>query len=187
MPTGEESLREAIRFSPQDYDALSSLGGLLKREGLRLDVPGSEEEALAMYEAALGFYRSATAVSNGHPYPLLNELKLQGRIAGKLELDGRARIFLKKAERIRRNEAELDPPHDAPWCLFDLAEIALYQGNRAAFQARLEEGLSHCIGNPSHPRTFRESLELLRRGGVILDGLDDGLALLKDAEQYVSE
>jgi tetratricopeptide (TPR) repeat protein len=185
--TGEASLREAIRLSPEDYDALASLGGLLKREGLREDGLGHSDEAIALYEAALGYYRTAISVSQGHPYPLLNALKLEGRVDGKFDLDAKARIYLKKAERARRAEAAMTPPMDVPWCFFDLAEIALYLGDQAGFKANLEEGLSYCIGNPDLPRTFRESLELLERGGVNLAGLREGLDALKEAEALVAD
>jgi tetratricopeptide (TPR) repeat protein len=185
--TGEGSLREAVRLSPEDYDALASLGGLLKREGLHRDALGQPDEAIALYESALGFYRKAIAVSQGHPYPLLNALKLQGRLEGEFELDTKVRVYLKRAERARRAEAAMKPPYDVPWCFFDLAEIALYQGDQAGFKVNLEEGLSYCIGNPDRPRSFRESLELLERGGISFDGLRDGLQALKEAESLVAD
>src|SRR6266853_2083103 len=63
----------------------SSLGGVLKRKG--------------RYVEALEMYRRATGVSNGHPYPLLNEVKLQARAEGRLQIDDRRRFQLARAER----------------------------------------------------------------------------------------
>src|SRR5215510_5810234 len=45
-PTGETSLRKAIELNPSDYDALASLGGVLKREADYLDEQGKKQEAL---------------------------------------------------------------------------------------------------------------------------------------------
>src|SRR5262249_19050501 len=44
-PTGEQALRRAIEINPRDYDAHSSLGGVLKRAG-KID------DALREYETA---------------------------------------------------------------------------------------------------------------------------------------
>jgi hypothetical protein len=131
-------------------------------------------------------YKQATTVSSGDAYPLLNELKLQGRIEGRLPLESpRTRVFLNKAESVRRAQAEMSPPMDMPWAAFDLAEIALYRGREDEFQAWLDRGLEAC--NASwQPATFRKSLELLKRGGVALNGLEEGLAKLADAETWFS-
>src|SRR5262249_28594882 len=45
IPSGEASLRRAVQLNPEDFDALSSLGGVLKRQN-RL------EEAYNCYELA---------------------------------------------------------------------------------------------------------------------------------------
>src|SRR5262249_54433796 len=62
QPTGENSLQKAVELNPEDFDAFASLGGVLKRQ--------------QRYEESFKAYRQATDLSDGDPYPLLNELKL---------------------------------------------------------------------------------------------------------------
>jgi tetratricopeptide (TPR) repeat protein len=157
---GEEALRTAIRLNPEDFDALASLGGILRKTG-RL------EEAAAMYE-------NAVKVSGGHPYPLLMAFKLKARTAGTLPLDGLSRKRLQAAEEMRRAQAETVPPIDAPWCLFDLAEIRLYAGDTDGFHSWVDKGLNACK-HKYEPQTFRSALQLLIDGGVRPAGLDEAL------------
>ena len=184
LPSGEEALRRAVQLSPQDYDGLASLGGILKRQAIRLDEAGRDEGATAIYQVALGYYRKATLVSAGDAYPLLNELKIQGRLEGRMPLDAlRTKTFLRKAQASRRAQAEMTPPMDLPWSAFDLAEIALYLGDTDGWRSWLERGLENC-NTSFQPRTFRQSLELLRGGGVSLEGMDEGIAMLAEAETW---
>jgi tetratricopeptide (TPR) repeat protein len=69
VPDGVASLRRAIELNPQDFDAHASLGGILRRQ----------QKATEALEA----YRAAVAVSEGHPYPLLNVIKLEGRCSAR--------------------------------------------------------------------------------------------------------
>lgn len=57
-------------------------------------------------------------------------------------------------------QASHSPPLDAPWCFFDLADIALFLGDVPAFESRLDDGINHS----SHVwqiETHDESLGLL--------------------------
>jgi tetratricopeptide (TPR) repeat protein len=169
-PDGEEALRRAIELRPTDFDALASLGGVLKRKNLLPD--------------ALAMYRQSTQVSNGHPYPLLNELKLQARVEGKLPIQER-RLQLLRAERARRAQTANHPPYDVPWSFFDLAEIRLYLGAPDDFLGTIDAGLVHC--NASwQPKTFRDSLQLLVDGGVDLPGLAEGLRRLDEGIEQLT-
>ncbi len=163
---GESSLRRAIELDPQDFDALASLGGVLKRKG--------------RYVEALEMYRRATEVSNGHPYPLLNELKLQARAEGRLQIDDRHRFQLGRAERSLRAQVANNPPYNAPWSFFDLAETRLYSGDATGFLSYLDEGLLTCTA-AWQPKTFRDSLQLLVDGHVGLPGLEGGMKKLEHA------
>jgi tetratricopeptide (TPR) repeat protein len=163
LPDGEDALRRAIERNPDDFDALASLGGVLKRKG--------------RWAEALKAYRGAREVSGGHSYPLLNEIKVQGRLQGALHLDGSVRRALTQAARARAVQVAADPPYDAPWSFFDLAEVRLYQGEPEAFISLVERGLEHCDAD-WQPATFRYSLQLLVDGGVELEGLREGIALL---------
>ena len=184
-PTGEESLRQAIALVPEDYDALSSYGGIVKRHALRLDHQGKAEESMAFYDIARGLYEKATEVSYGDAYPFLNALKIRSRIEGKLDMsDMFAVMNVEKAEQSRRAQAEMKPPMDMPWSAFDLAELLLYRGRKDEALDWLTRGVKNCT-NASQPRTFRESLELLSRGGVAVDGLDQCLDKLKAAEKFL--
>ncbi|HOX27174.1 MAG TPA: hypothetical protein PLL30_15895 [Candidatus Krumholzibacteria bacterium] len=166
IPDGEESLRRAVAADSDDFDALAALGGVLKRKD-------QLEDALAMY-------RRSAEVSDGHPYPLLNALKLQAAATGRLELDARWRRLLRRAERARADQTANRPPYDAPWSFFDLAEIRLYGGDQAGFLERLAQALDHC-DHDWQAKTFRDGLQLLADRGVELPGIREGLAVIDES------
>jgi tetratricopeptide (TPR) repeat protein len=165
-PEGESSLRRAIELNPNDFDALASLGGLLRRAG--------------RFDDALAFYNRAVAVSGGHPYPLLMALKLQARAKHTLTLSDDQLRQLRQAEFMRRGQAETNPPFDAPWCFFDMAEIRLYADDAAGFQKWVGDGLMRCQVR-WQAETFRSALQLLVDGGVKPAGLDAGIAAIDAA------
>jgi Flp pilus assembly protein TadD len=174
MATGEASLRTAITLSPDDFDALASLGGLLKREG--------------RFEEAFVAYRRATDLSNGNSYPLLNEIKLQVRASGSGEVavDPVRHAQLERAARARSAQVVMQPPYDAPWSFFDLAEIRLYLGDEKEFLRLVREGIKCCTAS-WHATTFRDSLQLLVAGGVRSDTLATVLTELDHAAQTFPE
>jgi tetratricopeptide (TPR) repeat protein len=161
---GEASLRHAIEINPRDFDACASLGGVLKRARRFPD-------ALAAYEQSL-------KVSGGHPYPLLNALKLRVQVSGHLALSGSDKVALERAARVREAQSKQLPPFDKPWCFFDLAEIKLYQGDAAAFRQVAMQGFSQ-TDEDWQGRTFVESLRLLLPAANELPGLTEGLAELE--------
>jgi tetratricopeptide (TPR) repeat protein len=167
---GVRALRRAIELDPTDYDALASLGGIYKRQ--------------KNYAAALELYRRATAISRGASYPLLNALKLDARIVGKLVLDEALRFQLRRAERGLAANVARQPPFDPPWSFFDLAECHLYAGNTDAFLRDVEAGLD-CATAAWQAQTFRGSLALLVEGGVVVPGLAEGLALIERREAFL--
>ena len=146
LPTGETALRRAIELSPTDYDAYAALGGLLRRSG--------------KFSEALVMYGEATEISMGHPYPLLNEIKLEAMEAGKLVLDPRRLQQLQLAGRMRQAQTEDRPPSDSPWCFFDLAEIRFYQADYAGFDEMVRKGIGASTAS-WQPRTFGDALEPL--------------------------
>jgi tetratricopeptide (TPR) repeat protein len=163
---GEASLRRAITLQADDFDALASLGGILKRAG-------KLEDSLVMYR------RSADA-SNNHPYPLLNAITLAVRLAGRLELDAKTNLLLARNARSLAAQVAENPPYNAPWSCSDLAQTCLFRSDRQGFLARIDDGLSCCDAS-WQPRTFRDTLALLDTGSVVLDGLAEGLAKLDEA------
>jgi tetratricopeptide (TPR) repeat protein len=164
LPDARTSLETALKHNPHDYDALASLGGILKRQG--------------ELEDALELYRRSTKESNGNTYPLLNELVLEGQLRGHVDLLKRG-LQLKRAEKVRREHVNDKPPYDSPWCFFDLALIRLFQGDAQEFLKWTEEG---CINSNAAwmAATFRSTLELLP--GDQFPAVGDGIAFLKDAE-----
>src|SRR5262249_31953613 len=88
MATGIDALRKAAELNPDYYDGHASPGGPLKREG--------------KIEDALAEYQRATDVSRGHSYPLLNAIKLQAQLKGKLELDAKQNFLVARAEKSLR-------------------------------------------------------------------------------------
>jgi tetratricopeptide (TPR) repeat protein len=167
-PDGEDALRRAIEINPGDFDAHCSLGGILKRAG-RLD------EALAHYE-------TADDLSEGHPYPLLNALKIRAARDGKLNLDAANTFKLARAKRFRASQVNIMPPMDSPWCFFDYAEICLYEGSGADFLKYIDEGVFEPSTRAWQAKTFRESLELLSRAGYQPPALAEGIEKLTGAE-----
>jgi tetratricopeptide (TPR) repeat protein len=161
---GETSLRRAIEINARDFDALASLGGVLKRANRYAD-------ALASYEASL-------KVSGGHPYPLLNAMMLRVQVNHSLALSGPDKLALVRAARVREVQSKQDPPFDKPWCFFDLAVIKLYQGDAKAFLDTAMDGFAQTDEN-WQGKTFVESLRLLLPAENELPGLKDGLAELE--------
>jgi tetratricopeptide (TPR) repeat protein len=163
---GEDSLRKAIALNPNDFDALASLGGILRKTN-------RPDEAMQCYQRAVD-------VSGGHPYPLLMALKLRARAARALSLDDTTKRQLFLAEKMRTGQASANPPFDVPWCLFDIAEMRLYAGDAAGFIEWTKRGLNASQHN-WEPATYRSALQLLVDGGVQLPGLSEGLPLIDAA------
>ncbi|GAB3636713.1 hypothetical protein GCM10027422_23030 [Hymenobacter arcticus] len=146
IPSGEESLRKAIELDDQDFDAYASLGGILKR--------------LQRYEEAYSMYQHATDVSRGHPYPLLNALKLHVRQMGTISLDARQIAQLNRAERMVKSQTQDSPPLDAPWCFFNLSDIYLLLGAKEACLDLLKSGVFSCL-SAWQAATHLASLQLM--------------------------
>lgn len=157
---GEASLREAVRLDPNDFDAWASLGGILRRTD-RL-------------ENALNAYNKAAKLSNNHPYPLLNAMQLKLELGmGTSEID---RIRLEAARSFREQQAAAKPPLDAPWCFFDLSDVAWFLGDADERRQMLQKGaafatpdqlLSHCgvlegIAERTRDKALNESLIFLK-------------------------
>ncbi len=169
---GESSLRRAIELDEEDFDALASLGGVLKR-AKRL-------------EEARDAYRRSFDVSGGNSYPLLNHLVLEAHLAGKFELDAVRRMQLQRAAIQRAPQVQHDPPYDAPWSHFDLAQIRLFLGDVAEFHRLGGEAVAHCTAR-WQVDTFLDTRRLLVDGGVELDGLEDGIAKLEELRKALPE
>jgi tetratricopeptide (TPR) repeat protein len=166
-PSGEEALRKSVELNPDDFDALSSLAGVLKRQ--------------KQYAEAAALYERATEISNGNTYPLLNMLTLRAAATGSLALGAKHKNMLLRAEKSLRAQAATDPPYNAPWSVFDLAQTQLFLGKSDAFLEALDQaGLVY--KHVWQLTTFRETLELLVEGKVELQGLADGVAKLKELE-----
>lgn len=164
---GRRSLERATKLIPDDFDAWASLGGVLK------NVVGDNAGALTNY-------RHAASLSGGHPYPLLNALKLEALETGKLNLKAVA-SQLEGAEAMRRAQTLTVPPTDVPWSYFDVAELHLYQKDKAGFLDYAERGVKHCNAE-WQIKTFRDSLKnTLLQTGVDLPGLNTGIELLEAA------
>jgi tetratricopeptide (TPR) repeat protein len=165
---GEPSLRRAIELNNKDFDAFASLGGVLKRA--------------KRFPQALAAYEQSSKISGGHPYPLLNALKLRVQVNGRLALSGAERLALVRAERVREGQSQQTPPFDKPWCFFDLAEIKLYRGNPEAFLDVAIKGLEQTDAN-WQGRTFIDSLRLLLPASDEIPGLKEGLTELEQMVQ----
>ena len=163
---GEASLREAIKLNAGDFDAMASLGGILKRRDDLKD--------------AAAFYRQSVKVSSGHSYPLLNALTLEAHLRGSLDIS-KDRLALNRAEKSLRLQVADDPPYNAPWSLFDLAQIRLFHKDGEGFLEYLAKGIENCAADWM-PKTFRETLALLPGGVDGLSALEEGIEQLRNAE-----
>jgi tetratricopeptide (TPR) repeat protein len=168
MPTGEASLRRAIELKPDDFDALASLGGVLKRQG--------------RWAESATMYGHATEVSHGHTYPLLNELKIKAHVEKQFVLDNKHKFMLNRAKGSLK--AQVEKHYNAPWSAFDLAEVCLYTEDPKGFLEYIDKGIEVCTAR-WQPETFRQSLALLTDVGMNLPGLDEGIAKLKEAEEFL--
>nr|VFJ65955.1 MAG: hypothetical protein BECKFW1821B_GA0114236_11092 [Candidatus Kentron sp. FW] len=164
LPDGHDSLTRATRLIPEDFDTWSSLGGVLKN--VREDLATARQ-----------MYAHASKLSNGHPYPLLNGLKLEALHSGKLDLEP-VREQLEEAKKLRLGQAQAAPPTDTPWCYFDLAEIHLYQNDKDGFVAYVKQGIDSSTAG-WELETFRNTLnDTLVAKGIEFDALSEGIALL---------
>jgi tetratricopeptide (TPR) repeat protein len=173
LQDGYESLQRACHLNPQDFDAWSSLGGVLKN-------------VRKQPELALPMYRKAAQVSDSHPYPLLNALRLAADGKGGLDLGApELQQQLAKARQLRQAQAAAEPPADTPWCFFDLAEIALYQSDAAGFDAVLQAGIQACTQG-WQLETFLKSLQGLAANtgiqGLPRDLLAEGVRRIEAAQ-----
>lgn len=165
LPTGEEALKQATALNPQDFDAWSIWGGMLRR---RQDFAGAREK-----------YERAAQVSNNHPYPLLNALKLEAMTTGKIDVADR-KDQLHAAEELRKSQSLTVPPTDTPWCFYDLAEMKLYQGDRDGFLGYLDQALG--CSEEWQIETFRRTLqETLVDNKINLPGFEEGMAKIQQA------
>jgi len=176
LPDGVASLTRARDLNPEDFDTWSSLGGVMK------NVRKDSAQALAMY-------RRAAQISDDHPYPLLNALRLQAQADGGLDLTAPAvQVSLAKARQLRLGQTLAEPPADTPWCFFDLAEIALYQGDVAGFKDAVDAGIRASVQGWQLD-TFLRSLQGLAGNagikGLPREALADGIAQLEAAKRPV--
>ena len=169
-PDGEDSLRRAVELNPKDFDALASLGGVLKRK--------------EQFEEAFEQYQRSSEASNGHSYPLLNALKLEARAHGELTLDAKTKFLLQKAQRSLGAQVKNEPPYNAPWSFFDLAEVHLYLDDKTGFLKQVDEGLLACEAR-WQAEIFRDSLQLLVDGGIELDGLQEAIPKLDETIPFL--
>jgi Flp pilus assembly protein TadD len=110
---GESSLRRAVELNDKDFDAFAALGGVLKRA--------------ERFPQALAAYEQSQRISGGHPYPLLNALKLRVQVNGRLALSGPEKLALARAERFREGQSQQTPPFDKPWCFAMEASPCVYR------------------------------------------------------------
>ncbi len=169
---GEESLKKAIQLNDFDFDAFSSLGGILKR--------------LGRFEESLQSYQKAIDISNGHPYPLLNAIKLQSKIDNRIELAQSTKVYLYKAKNFLESQTRNNPPFNSPWSFFDIAEVYMFlEDNKSGFINNVKEGIIHS----KHVwmlKTFLTSLQLIEDVKTKPYYFDEGIKLIKDAIDNLS-
>jgi tetratricopeptide (TPR) repeat protein len=168
--SSEAALTRAVELNPRDFDALATLGGLFRR--------------LNENARAREYFEKSAEVSNGHPYPLLNAIKLKALVQGKPAIDQSVERQLRRAGKQRKKQADAD--FDLPWSVFDLAEISLYLGDSDQFQSLVEQGLDNC-DHRWQAETFHDGLKALIDRGIRLPGLSEGVETLEAAIRGIPE
>ncbi|WP_156891591.1 tetratricopeptide repeat protein [Maridesulfovibrio zosterae] len=143
--SGESSLRHALKLDPMDFDALSSLGGVLKRAN--------------QLEEAFQCYFDAAEISNGNSYPLLNALKIKGKLLGAMALSPKDKFLLQRANKSLSVQVSNDQPYNVPWSFFDLAEVCCFLGDKEGALKAVDDGF--LVAEGWQVKTFFESLSLL--------------------------
>ena len=178
------ALRKAVRLAPKDTDVLSTLGGALRRLGMR-DAP-REYHREALVEA-LAQYSTANEMSRYDTYTGLNVLKLE-LLTSRWDQDAqkRAEFMLEKMRHL--TAFEVADKKDKPklhWRLFDLADTQVLSGcakeaSETYLRALSLVDLEHRAEVVQSPL---RSLEELQRADVLRgrakSGVDEIIGLLK--------
>lgn len=159
--TGKESIRKAIELDPSDYDALASLGGILKREQ---DLAG-----------AYDMYKKSVEVSNGHSYPLVNFLVLHIKLHGKDSLTAAHKRYIHRVVVPLKKQTQ--DSFNTPWCYFDLSTLKLLLGEPGEALTILREGMATAETWALH--THLETLRLMPASS--LPGLAEVVTELEEA------
>ena len=140
--------------------------------------------SLPALAGALEKYRMSAEVSNSHPYPLLNMIKLEAIATGKINLENRTEQ-LQAAAELREGQARNLPPADVPWCYFDLAELQLFQNDEQGFLGYVEEAIR--VADAQQLETFAHALqESLVEKQIDYPGLSEGMRRVREAIQTAS-
>jgi tetratricopeptide (TPR) repeat protein len=169
---GKESLELALHLNPADFDALASLGGIMKRAG--------------NLQVALDLYDRSARMSAGNTYPLLNYLIIKATDRGELVLDNEDGRNLIRAKPALEAQVSNSPPYNAPWSIFDLAEVCMIEGDERQFRSLIEAGITHSTA-AWHITAVRDNLRLLRDAGVRIAGLEYAIAKLDMAHARFAE
>ena len=180
-----EALRRAVQLAPSDHEALSSLGGALRRYGMR-EAP--QRYDYAILRESRDSYANAERVQRHDTYALLNVARLD-LILSKEDPDRKvaAATQLKKLQHLCSYQVE--EKSDDFWRRFDLADSYLLSGDVAEGCRLYDEAMKEVP--PEYRRSTFSSvagpLEELRAAGVLDDPLkaaiDEILGKLNPASQ----
>ena len=163
-------LDRATYLAPHDFDAWAALGGVLKRKAQRL-----EHEAQRCQADAERAYEAGTRISGGHPYPLLNLVRMRLINGVQVADDPTLRERLEAVVDLRSRQAVAR--FDEPWSHLDLAEALLFLGKVDDAAGALRVGARHEPYAPWVLESFIESLRALSRCEPPPRGLEKLLAL----------
>ena len=109
-------------------------------------------------------------------------MKLTAESKGELIIDNELRKQLEESAfdlevRLIKGARETEP-----WAYFDLAETLLYLGNDQGFVDWLEKGTRRKGTALWQIDTCRDSLSRLKKAGLRVNGLEDGLGVLDNAK-----
>lgn len=145
-----DALRSAIALDPKDYEALSVLGGVYRRLGMR-DAP-SEFHWDNLTEAR-NYYEKAGEINPHDTYPLLNVARID-LLLSKVEssrraialqafddLQGLCSYEARKAEKALSN-GDPNTRELAYWRIFDHADTLVFSGQIQSGLSRFREGIN---------------------------------------------
>ena len=152
-----QCLRKAVDLDPYDFDAHSAYGGVLKKQAA-----AAARSSERRYSEALQAYEHGKDISGGHPYPLLNWLRLRALRDRELVLDEGTVALLEGA--VAERAAQASAGVDLPWCHFDQVEALVYLGRSGEaltiLETFLRKGKEHAT--PHVLAVLDETLEEMR-------------------------
>jgi len=177
---GQDCLRRAIEGNPEDEEALSCLGGALKRQYARSRDAGQPDTAEEARREASFCYREAFRISGAHNYPLINHVALE---LMREPLDSRVLEHLghELSRALARAEAQIGDGLNLPWAMLDASLLHLFLERQEPGIQQLAAAIALSGTRPGWRGALLSHLETLRPIRSCGLGIPTAIALLEMA------